>query len=180
MLLACLLGLDVTDLFLWAHSTRTRASLASASLQFVSTLLLAVLSYTEHVRSTRPSLIINAYLLLAVPLCSTEARTLWTRYSASLASVQTATAILKLALLVAEAVEKKEVLRPGFASTAAESTAGLYSRSLFWWLNPLFIFGYRGTLSNKSLLNIDNALLTKLVYARFKHRWQYGMTTTRL
>lgn len=180
MLLACLLGLDVTDLFLWTHSTRTRASVASASLQLVSTLLLAVLSYTEHVRSTRPSLIINAYLLLAVPLSFTEGRTLWTRYNARLASVQTVTATLKLALLVAEAVEKKAVLRPDLASAAAESIAGLYSRSLFWWLNPLFIFGYRGILSNDSLLNIDNALLTSIVYARFQHRWEYGIITTRL
>jgi ATP-binding cassette, subfamily C (CFTR/MRP), member 1 len=162
-------------LFLWTHSTQTRASIAAASLQLVSTFFLAALSYNEHVRSIRPSLVINVYLLLTVPLCFTEARTLWTRYSAGLASVQTAIASLKLALLVAEAVEKKSLLRPGLADTPAESFAGLYSRSLFWWLNPLFIFGYRGILSDKTLLNIDNALLTKPVYARFERRWRNGM-----
>lgn len=128
-------------------------------------------------RSVRPSLIIQAYLILTVPLDFTEVRTLWLRYSVPKAVVQTIIASTKSLLLIAEAREKKGLLRGPGVPLAPEAFIGLFSRSTFWWLNPLFVFGYRNRLSESddTLLSIDDALLTETpVHKGFEQRWNRG------
>jgi ATP-binding cassette, subfamily C (CFTR/MRP), member 1 len=76
-----------------------------------------------------------------------------------------------MSLLVVEAVEKGRILLPSYKSGSPEATTGIYSRSLFWWLNPLFLTGHRNVLSNDTLLDIDDALATDRVYERFQKVW---------
>ena len=166
--------LQCVNLALWAATSqlRTRASVAAATLTLAATLALSCLSYMEHVRSVRPSLVINAYLFLTLPLDFAQVRTLWLRHAdVAVAASFTSASAIKLALLVIEAVEKGRILLPNYRSNSPESTTGIYSRSLFWWLNPLFLLGHRRVLSNETLFAIDDTLTTDNVYAAFRSSW---------
>ena len=123
-------------------------------------------------RSVRPSPIINAYLLLTLPLDFAQVRTLWIRGSySSIATVFSCIASIKTVLLISEAVEKRRILLPPWKNYSPESTSGLYSRGVFWWLNPLFLLGYKEVLSNDTLLAIDEKLMSKPVQSRFQREW---------
>ena len=133
---------------------------------------LCALSTFEHLRSLRPSTVINAYLLVTLPLNVSQVRTLWLRHSYHSAAITYSVAGgIKLLLLAVEAVEKQRLIQPQFRPAAPESTTGIYSRSVFWWLNPLFITGYKNILSGDTLLAIDDALLSRNVYKGFQRTW---------
>jgi ATP-binding cassette, subfamily C (CFTR/MRP), member 1 len=134
--------------------------------------MLSCLSYMEHMRSIRPSPIINTYLLLTLPMDFAQVRTLWLRRTTSaVAAVFTSVSAVKTAVLIAEAVEKGGLLLSPFETRAQESTGGLYSRASFWWLNPLFLLGYKQVLSNDTLLDTDEKLLSKPLHDRFGRQW---------
>jgi ATP-binding cassette, subfamily C (CFTR/MRP), member 1 len=180
---AILAILQCVNLALWTKSLtlRTRASTAAATLNLAATVALSYLSYLEHVRSIQPSALINVYLLFTLPLDFAQVRTLWLRHSdVALASTYTATSAIKAGLLILEAIEKGRILLPSYQSTSPEAKSGVYSRSVFWWLNPLFLMGHRTVLSNDSLLDIDDALATDQVYARFQHQWLRRRSSIRL
>ena len=133
---------------------------------------LGCLSYMEHVRSIRPSPIINAYLLLTLPMDFAQVRTLWLRgASITTAAVLTSVNVTKVAVLIVEAIEKRGLLLSPFETKAPESTSGIYSRASFWWLNPLFLLGYKEVLSDETLLATDESLMSKLVERKFHRRW---------
>jgi len=121
---------------------RTRATLAAASLSLVDALALSVLSHAEHVRSIRPSDIINIYLLFTLPLDVARSRTLWIHGATkSVAAVFTSTMAVKIMVLIAEAIEKRHILLARYDYSSPEVTSGIYSRSFFWWLNSLMTTG---------------------------------------
>jgi ATP-binding cassette, subfamily C (CFTR/MRP), member 1 len=116
--------------------------------------------------------LINAYLFLTLPLDVAQARTQWLRGgSTDRAAVSTTTIVVKLALLVAEALNKRRDLLPAFADSPVETLSGLYSRATFWWLNPLFLFGYSGVIALDSLADIDSAMLSRPLYRHFRLSW---------
>ncbi|KFY89738.1 hypothetical protein V500_05527 [Pseudogymnoascus sp. VKM F-4518 (FW-2643)] len=153
-------------------SLQTRASLAAAILALIATLGLCILSYVEHSKNTRPSSIINAYLLLTVPFDAAQLRTRWLRGD-NLAGNGVASSILavKLFVLVSEATEKTRILFTPYADGSPENTSGLYSRGLFWWLNPLFRLGFRNVVNDDDLFAADGDLLSKSLEIRFNKHW---------
>ncbi|KFY64271.1 hypothetical protein V496_03372 [Pseudogymnoascus sp. VKM F-4515 (FW-2607)] len=151
---------------------QTRASLAAAILTLVATLGLCILSYVEHSKNIRPSSIINAYLFFTVPFDAAQLRTRWLRGD-SLAENSVASSILavKLFVLVSEATEKTRILFTPYADRSPENTSGLYSRGLFWWLNPLFLLGFRNVVNDDDLFEADADLLSKSLEIRFNKHW---------
>ena len=136
---------------------------------------LGFLSFVEHQRSIRPSPLINAYLLLTLLLDCAQVRSLWLRGSShAAAAVFSSLSAVKLAILIAEAVQKGGLLLSPLPQSSPEALSGIYSQTLFWWLNPLFLLGYKEVLSNESLLNTDEKLMSRLVYGRFERQWIKG------
>ena len=165
-------------LALWSvpSAPRTHTSIAAASLSLCATAALTGLSYLEHVRSIRPSSIINVYLLLTVPFDFAQVRSLWLRGNFSaLSIVFTVSSVVKLGVLVSEAIEKRALLLPPFRNPAPEFTSGIYTRALFWWLNPLFILGYKDVLSDETLLATDERLMSNVVHHQFQRQWARRM-----
>ena len=154
-------------------SLRTRASLAAALLAFAAAVGLWTLSYVEHRKSIRPSSIINAYLLLTLPFDAAQLRTRWLR-GEDLAGNGVASAILgvKLLVLIYEATEKRSLLLAPYVDPSPEATSGLYSRGLFWWLNPLFRLGFRNVVNEDDLFAADEDLLSKSLEIRFGRHWE--------
>ncbi|PQE04709.1 hypothetical protein CJF30_00004499 [Rutstroemia sp. NJR-2017a BBW] len=69
------------------------------------------------------------------------------------------------------ATEKRGVLFAPYAYLSPEATSGLASRSLFWWLNPLFRLGFRGTVNDGGLFAVDEDLLSRACKSRFAQHW---------
>jgi ATP-binding cassette subfamily C (CFTR/MRP) protein 1 len=159
-------------------SFRTRASLPAALLALAAALGLYLLSYIEHTKSIRPSSIIDAYLLLTLPFDAAQLRTRWLRGGANVAENGIASALLgvKLLVLISEATEKRRLLFAPYADPSPEATSGLYSRGLFWWLNPLFRLGFRNVVNDDDLFAADGDLLSKSLETRFNKHWANRMS----
>lgn len=108
---------------------RTRATLAAAVLTLVDALGLCILSHAEHLYSVRPSAIINVYLLLTLLFDIARARTLWLDgVTKTVAAVFSSTIMIKVMILVIEAVEKRSILLERYQNSSPEVTSGIYSR----------------------------------------------------
>jgi ATP-binding cassette subfamily C (CFTR/MRP) protein 1 len=147
---------------------------ASAVITLVGYLALPVLSFAEHGKSVRPSSLLNGYLLVSLLCDVTQARTLWLIASNKIANDFTATVALKFVLLLLEAVEKRRILLPKFESYPPEATSGIFSRCLFWWLNPLFRKGLWKTLSLNDLYGLDKHLLSGYLDNLLNSAWLKG------
>lgn len=173
-MLAVFSVLQIANLVLWSlyPTLQTRTSLAAASLSVAAALALCALSSIEHTRCIRPSSVINAYLLVTVPMDAAKVRTLWLRSGApQLAGVASSILAVKLLVLVLEAVEKRKILLSPYSDSSPEATSGLYSRGLFWWLNPMFLLGYRKILRDIDLFRTDDSLSSESLRKRFQVQW---------
>ena len=167
-------ALQLALVALWAKPTtaKTPVSVANAIVASVGALALAILSFVEHERSIRPSLLIQFFLSLTLLLDAARVRTLWLQsYNNAVAAVTTVSFIFKFLLIIFEAVEKRSILRPQWKSTSPEATSGLFSRSVFWWLNGLFRIGFKRSLYMQDLLPLDKHLTCGYLYDRLHTAW---------
>ncbi|KAK2768034.1 ABC multidrug transporter [Colletotrichum kahawae] len=152
------LCLQIVLIALWSipSTPRARTSVAESVLGLVEAIALGALSYTEHKRSIRPSALISLYLVLTIVLDIAQARTLWLRNGlSSIAGVFTASLVIKVVILALEETPKRVLLATSEKDVAVESTTGVVSRSLFWWLNSLFFQGFRLLIGLEDLGAID-------------------------
>jgi hypothetical protein len=138
---------------------RTYASVPAASLSVVAAFALILLSHIEHIRSVRPSFLIAIYLCITVVLRSATVRTyLLVNPHGAVASTTLAVVVVQLVIIALESYSKKQDLGHGSRKVSDEESAGFLSRSLFTWLNKLFLTGYRRTLTASDLEPIDGVL----------------------
>ncbi|KAI1609253.1 putative multidrug resistance-associated protein [Exophiala viscosa] len=152
----------------------TRASVAAAVLDFSAACLLFVLSCYEHSRSITPSTIIGLYLLLSLPFDAARLRTFYLLRGYAAKGIANSLALslaIKFMVLITEAVEKRSILLEPYRDLPPETTSGIYSRSVFWWLNSLLRVGFAKTLHLNDLFNLDDTLLSANVQDRFRRRW---------
>ena len=173
--IACFAATQLALLVVWSATPayRTRASIPAALLSFLASIALLLLSSVEHTRSVRPSTLINVYLLLSLLLDIPQARTLWLRESLprSVPGIFTAGLAAKACTLWLEARSKRRSLFPPYNVYAPEALVGLYDRTVLWWLNPLFMQGYKSIISMDTLYEIDSKLSSETVEARFQASW---------
>ena len=153
---------------LWAKSgtERTSASVPNSVIALLGILSLLALSIIEHHKSIRPSLIIEAFLLLTLLFDAAHVRTLWLQqYNNSVAAATTVSFIFKAILLCIEARGKHHILRSEWQTTSSEATAGLISKLFFLWQNPLLLKGFSESLSVDSLLPLDKHLTSWYLYS---------------
>ncbi|KAL9030430.1 MAG: hypothetical protein Q9196_001447 [Gyalolechia fulgens] len=166
--------LQVALVALWAshESVKTKASIANAAITLVGALALGVLSFAEHQRTIRPSLLLEAYLLLTLIFDAARVRTLWLQgYNDTPAAVTTAALAVKFGLLAVEVVQKRSILKLKWAGESPEATSGLFGKSLFLWLNRLFRTGYRKSLTVDDLTPLDKHLTSDYLYDKLHQAW---------
>ncbi|KAI1841484.1 hypothetical protein JX266_012324 [Neoarthrinium moseri] len=169
-------ALQITNLVLTAATPalRTRASLASAALSVLAAVTLGMLSHLEHVRSIKPSLIINLYLIVTVLLDAVRVRTHWlvaANKNSILATVMTSSLAVKFVILILEATGKRSFLPGSYGQFSLENTSGLFSRSSFWWLNSLLTSGHKRVLGSDDLPIIHEKLNSAHLSDRLKSVW---------
>jgi ATP-binding cassette subfamily C (CFTR/MRP) protein 1 len=128
--------------------------------------------FLEHMRSIRPSWLLNIYLLLTVVFDIVRSRT----YSLSpdldaIATVFTSRVAVELILAIVEARPKRRLLLPEFADSPPETTSGPYKRALFWWLNALFKKGYSESLTVDDLFHLDKHLQSDYLHHLLGSSW---------
>lgn len=166
-----LLVLSAALLALWslggASTHQTRASVPAAALSMVECLVFMALSFSEHRKSAGSSLLLDAYLSISVILDIVRVRTLWLNHTqASIAGLFTTCLAVKLVALILEESSKRRWLLPTSWIWSTEVTGGVFSRTLFAWLDRLLYTGYSSALSVGKLPDIDAKLLSRSLWDR--------------
>ncbi|OJK00423.1 hypothetical protein ASPACDRAFT_1880763 [Aspergillus aculeatus ATCC 16872] len=164
----CLVGLQITSVVAWARHNLIRTALPAIVLSLVDSLDIAVLTALEHDRSLRPSSLLSIYLLISTLFDAVQVRTLFIRhYPYPLPALAAATS-------------KINAMRPPFRDISPESTSGIFARTVFWWLNGLFLRGFRKLLTVEDLFPTDEALSSSYLGRRIRRAWaKYKSTHTR-
>lgn len=149
--------------------TSTSIRLASDILAVIATALMGFVSYFEHIRSTRPSMLLNAYLLLLVVLgiiCISRTSSRDTYGILLIAST-----VLAGVVAILEAVPKRRWGSIALYDKSPEESSGLYSIALFAWLNPLIRLGNRKILDTDDLYPLDTRLSANEMSQLFQQNW---------
>ncbi|KAH0598736.1 hypothetical protein MHUMG1_04040 [Metarhizium humberi] len=112
VLCGCFTALQIVILAIWCLPSTVRAStsIAEAVFGIIAGFSVTGLSYLEHARSVRPSLLLNFYLLITAILDLAKVRTAFLRLGKhTLASLLVAALVIKVMLFVIEEVPKKPI-----------------------------------------------------------------------
>ncbi|KAM0816280.1 putative ABC transporter FUM19 [Seiridium cardinale] len=171
-----LVCLHIALVALWAlpGTVRTPVSLAGSVLNLIGSFAIVVLSYTEHRRSIRPSTLLVSYLALSILLDLAQTRTLFLRSpdSGPIQALFTASLATKLALVCLEELQKRPLVTDKTKNLALEATSGPINRSVFWWLNQLFLRGFKSLLQVRDLGSIGNKFDSAKLLAKLDVVWQ--------
>ncbi|CAH0003934.1 unnamed protein product [Clonostachys byssicola] len=167
--------LQVALIPLWSTGSapRTKTSIAQPAVALVESIAILALSYFEHLKSPRPSLMLNTYLILSLILDIALGRTFWIRNNMQeIAAVFTASMAAKFILLILEEIPKghfTDARKP-----VRETSAGVISRSVFWWLNPLLLAGSREILEIDHLEPVGDKFDSDYLLQRLERAWKEG------
>ncbi|KAM0811819.1 hypothetical protein AB5N19_12175 [Seiridium cardinale] len=149
---------------------------ASSTVQLITGMFMIVLSYYEHSRSPRPSLLLNIYLAITLLFDIAEARTFWlasaTKAETTYTSVFTAAIAVKATVLVLEMAHKR-VRWSSEEPHSPEETSGIFGLGVYSWLTSLFMDGYRSILQVENLYPLDDALKGNTLNNRFQRHLDY-------
>ncbi|KAH7182283.1 putative ABC multidrug transporter [Fusarium flagelliforme] len=152
---------------------------ASSALELVAALLMLPVSFFDHGRSPRPSMLLNSYLSLTLLFDIAQTRTFWlssvTRSETAYTIVFTSTVAAKTLVLLLESRPKTEWVEwEAKEPHSPEETSGVFGLGVYFWLNNLFLKGYGSNLSISDLYPLDHALKVKSIEGQFRHRLDYS------
>lgn len=133
------------------------------------------LSHLEHIRSLRPSTILCLFLSASLIFDLPRLRTLsFLPHNGTITTVFAVGLITKAVILVLESKEKRALLKKAYENSSIETTAGVFNRSIFWWLNGLLLKGSRTTLTIDSLPTLDDELKEAANAQSLTEKWKNG------
>lgn len=138
--------------------TLTSASVPSATLSLVSSILMAFFASLEHTRALAPSPALVFFLAMTALVDIARVRTLYLTDRPFPAAALSASLALRLLLLALESRSKRKDLVAPHSDTCPEKLAGPISRTMFHWVNPLLMTGFRSSLAGRGLGPIDPEL----------------------
>lgn len=128
------------------------------------------LSFFEHARSPRPSILLNSYLFLTILLDIAQDRTLWlastTRDEFTITQLSTAALVLKAAISWLESQHKDRWVKLDLKHLSPEETTGIYGLGAYVWLNKLFLSGYSKVIKLDDLYPLDSSMTADTLEAR--------------
>ncbi|KAF7887524.1 hypothetical protein EAF00_009818 [Botryotinia globosa] len=132
---------QIALLVFFTQSIAIRAcfSIPTATLDLLAAVAIVSLSHLEQYRSVKPSTLISLYLAFSAGLDVPQARTLYNvPGQLRLAIVFSFSLAARITLLCLEAWDKRVFLMEQYQTLATEATSGVFSNSLFLWMNALF------------------------------------------
>jgi hypothetical protein len=79
---------------------------------------------------------------------------------------------IKISILVLEVAEKRRHLFALWKTQSPEATSGVFNRSLFIWLNRLFLDGFRSLLTVNTLTPVDDEIIAASEPYDLERRWR--------
>ena len=156
----------------------TSIFIASSVLKLVSALFMITLSLVDHSKSPRPSVLLSSYLFLTLLLDATQSRTLFLssgdKPELTYSSIFSVAIALKIGILLLEARQKSAWVSWDEKEHSPEETSGIFSLGVFFWLNRLFLVGYRKVLTMKDLYPLDSSLNSELLHEEFSRNMDYS------
>jgi ATP-binding cassette subfamily C (CFTR/MRP) protein 1 len=144
----------------------------SAAIGLVGSIAVFIIAIFEHSRTIRPSSILSVYLLASIIADAVVLRTLLLRgYFLPLSVLTSVTLGTKLLYLILESCPKTSSLISSKTIYGPEECSGIFSQSLFWWLNPLFIRGYGSILRLTDLFALDQSAQSSRLQERALNSW---------
>lgn len=127
----------------------------------------------EHNRILRPSSLVLLYLLATLVTDAVQIRTLYLRgYATTIARLSCGSLATRALLLVLETWTKKAYLKPAEDGYSPEELASVFSRSVFWWLNPILLRGNRKILALEDLYPLNHVLESGSLRDRIVRAWE--------
>ncbi|KAF2228115.1 P-loop containing nucleoside triphosphate hydrolase protein [Elsinoe ampelina] len=148
-----------------------RSETAAAVVSFLAALVCLGLSHLEHFRSVRPSILLQLYLMVAVVVEAVHLRTVWIRSDNVILKSVCAGQLASCAVFLASESMDKESILLGHKVRSPQDINDLFSQRLFFWLNNLFVQGYRKILAPKDLYSIDEELASPETQRIFRLTW---------
>lgn len=150
---------------------KTVATIPSVVLALLAGMTAIMLSYIEHAHSKRPSTTLTIWAIFMLFSEAVNVRTMWLAHQEqAITIVKTATLPVLLLAAVLESLPKSNFVDCIFAPYSKEESVGIVNRSFFWWLNPLFIYGYKHKLRPEDLPPIDSMLLSGRASPRLREQ----------
>lgn len=155
--------------------------MAASVLSFGSSIALLTLSYMEHSRSLRPSMLLNAYLFATVILDAATLRTLWLmpHFSDRIRNIFTVAFAIKAVVLLLEA-RGKSAYYSAERNMSPEDFSGIYGQALLSWLNRLIWQGARHLLKPEDLYAVSDDVASETLSLRFSQEWEKREYSIRL
>ena len=164
--------LSLLVLYIRLSLTKTRVSIPATVLSLFAAVTIVPLSYCEQNRSVRPSTLLSSYLSLSIILDLPQARTFYLIPSQlDLAVTFSVSLAVKVGLLLLEAWSKRALLEEQYRTLATEATSGILSRSLFLWMNGLFLQGFSKVISPDDLGPVDGELASAALHGQLHNEW---------
>jgi hypothetical protein len=168
-----ILAVQLALLAFWSKTPITTASVPSAAIEVVAALAVTFLVAFEHQRIVHPSSLLWIYLLASVLSAAVQTRTLFIRgYVPTISRLTASSLACQIALLIVESTPKKSYLKPADHEFGPEELAGIFSRSIFWWLTPMLFLGNRKILKLSDLYPLDRNLRSKPLQERIVIEWE--------
>ncbi|KAJ6781136.1 hypothetical protein PWT90_04855 [Aphanocladium album] len=170
-----LLGVSATSLGLWQQASfRSSTALAAAAMALLSSICVLAFVYITHVYTIRPSSFLSLLLTITALLEIAATRSYFRRPGLhTIGTMHACSLVFKFALVALEEVSKRallctEALR---SSTASETLAGFWNRTIFGWFFATMIFAFKNELTTENLPDIEEELEVRSVYERFVPKW---------
>lgn len=123
-------------------------------------------------------MLLSSYLFLTLLLDAAQARTLFLssgdRPELTYSSIFSAALALKVGILLLEARRKSRWVSWDEKEHSPEETSGIFSLGVFFWLNHIFLEGYRKVLTIKDLYPLDSSLNSELLHQEFSRNMDYS------
>ncbi|EHK21095.1 uncharacterized protein TRIVIDRAFT_192417 [Trichoderma virens Gv29-8] len=139
-------------------------SLGAAVITLLASILAIGLSYLEHSRSLKPSILLESYLLSTLLFDIVQVRTIWLSHQKTLAVVFTVALAIKAINFCLEATPKSQLKDNQKNKHSPEITSGIFSIGVFLWLNSLLFCGYRGTIATDDLYPLDASMKARRLH----------------
>ncbi|KAJ5611489.1 multidrug resistance-associated protein [Penicillium herquei] len=118
---------------------------------------IVILSWMEDARSAKPSSLLSIYLIVTLPRDVVQLRDVW----------------LSHVMLLFESLGKQKHLVDSYQDLSRESTSGVVNQSFMWWLNRLFLVGFRSTLTMGDLDPLDKPLESSRTAEMAQKAWDF-------
>ncbi|RDW71555.1 hypothetical protein BP6252_08118 [Coleophoma cylindrospora] len=167
--------LQLSLLIIWCVEVheRTPTKVAAGALSVVDAFVFCFLSYAEHGRSIRPSMLLGTFLFFSLLFDIVRVRTFWLIGQDTIeARIFTTSLVVKVGVLILEAKEKRDYLIGEDKFRGPEETSSIFSQGVFYWLNQLVYAGYKKVLGLEDLYPLDDQLVAEMLQLKLTKSWE--------